>query len=133
MSIFSRALKVHANVLHRTAGEYITYKRGSLSIELRAVPGESRFENPSSDGEFHVETKTVDFLVQPTALWVEHTNDTPGYYLEPSRGDQIVRQDGTVQDVIPGASDSVWEWTDSYKTFFRVHTVKRSKGNVPIE
>ena len=133
MSIVSRALKIHAKVVTRTASEWITYKRGSLTLGFKAVPGESRFENVSSDGDIHAETKTVDFLIQPTDLWVEQTNETQGYYLEPKRGDQIVRQDGTVHDVIPGASDSVRTWSDSYKTFYRVHTVKRSKTNVPSE
>lgn len=122
MSIFSQALKVHANALTRAAGEWITYRRGQHDFPLRAVPGESLVENQTGYDDTRVLVKQVDFLVLEAEL------RNPWGCVEtmvPELGDQIIRENGDVMDVVPGASEAVWEWSDSNHTFRRIHTVKR--------
>ncbi|GAA4465417.1 hypothetical protein GCM10023156_53160 [Novipirellula rosea] len=109
-------LKIHAAALHRAAGEFVEYRSGLTRGRVKAVVGESTFEQ--GDGEAMIEVKTIDFLIEPSELKRIGIR-------EPKRGDQITRKSGEIHDTCQGSSDSVWEWSDAAnKTFVVVHTVR---------
>jgi hypothetical protein len=119
MSLMGEALGIHASTLMRAAGETITYVRGTNTISVTAVPGQSTFDEVASDGEVRSQMKTIDWLVVPSVLKIG------GMPIEPQRGDQVIRSDGQKFDVLPGAGNTAWQWSDSRMTFYRIHTVRR--------
>lgn len=120
MSLLSDALTAHASRLNESAGETVTYVRGSTQIKnVTAVRGQTRFEEVSSEMEALVQTKSFDWLIRPACL------DASGTLLEPQRGDQIITTNGDLYEVFPGADDKHWQYTDAHESMFRVHTVKR--------
>ncbi|MEM9589493.1 MAG: hypothetical protein AAGA03_19580 [Planctomycetota bacterium] len=124
MSAFNDALSATFDTVMDVAGEAVVYQRGQQTVELVAVRGETEFEELASDGEAHVQVKSIDWLIRPQDLQLDEVAT------EPSRGDRIV-VDGEQYDLMPGSSNQHWRWSDSRRTFYRIHTVRR--GNVPSE
>lgn len=120
MSWLSSQLGAAFGLIDQAAGEPIIYRRGSAEVEIEcAVRGESRFEEVVGDGETTTLIKSVDWLVKPEDLVI------CGDLAEPMKGDQVITADGEVFDLMPGMSESPWRWLNSYKTRYRIHTVKR--------
>ena len=119
MALLDDALAAHAKTLNAAAGETITYKRGTATVSVTAVVGQSQFDEVSTTGEIRPLSKTVDFLVKPSALVLNSAA------VLPQRGDQIERADGSVYDVLPGTEGTAWQYSDGRKTFLRIHCVKR--------
>jgi len=119
MTLLSDALAAHVTTLNNAAGETITYKRGTSTVSLTAVVGQSQFEDVSPSGEVRPLSKTVDWLVKPASL------ELGGSVTVPQRGDQISRSDGSTYDVLPGTEGTAWQYSDGHKTLLRIHTVKR--------
>ena len=119
MSLLDDALALHATRLQDAAGETVTYFRGTDSVSVTAVVGESVFEEVAGDGEIRPQIKTVDFLLKPADLVLS------GSVTDPQRGDRVQRSDGETFDVLPGVNGSTWQWSDARKTFLRIHSVRR--------
>ena len=120
MSLLSDALAIHADRLHESAGEFVTYVRGSTTwANVEATRGQTRFEEMPSEMEAVIQSRTADWLIQPSQLMSGSTQ------VYPERGDKILDTGGSVYDVLPGADDKHWRYTDQHQTFFRIHAVKR--------
>ena len=120
MSLLSDSLAFHAARLHESAGEIVTYIRGSTSwTGINATRGQTRFEEIPSEMGVVVQTRTSDWLIEPSQLVTGSTQ------IYPDRGDKVVDSDGNTYDVLPGADDKHWQYTDQHETFFRIHSVKR--------
>ncbi len=119
MALLDDALAAHVTTLNAAAGETITFKRGSATVSITAVVGQSQFDEMSTTGEIRPLSKTVDFLVKPSALVLDSAQ------VVPQRGDQIERADSSVYDVLPGSEGTAWQYSDGRKTFLRIHCVKR--------
>ena len=122
MSLLSDALAIHASRLKESAGEVVTYRRGSLSAVITAVIGQTVFEELGGDGEIRVQTKSTDFIFATDDLKLD------GDAIEPKRGDQVIKTSGDVFDLLPGSFGNSWSWNDGRQTHIRVHTVRRVKG-----
>jgi hypothetical protein len=83
MALLDDALAAHVTTLNAAAGETVTYKRGSSTVSITAVVGQSQFDEVSTTGEIRPLSKTVDFLVKPSALVLNSAT------VLPQRGDQI--------------------------------------------
>lgn len=119
MALLDDALAAHVTTLNVAAGETVTYKRGSDSVSITAVVGQSQFDEVSATGEIRPLSKTVDFLVKPSSLKLS------GSAVLPQRGDQIEKSEGSIYDVLPGTEGTAWQYSDGRKTFLRIHSVKR--------
>lgn len=119
MALLDDALAAHVTTLNAAAGETVTYKRGSSTVSITAVVGQSQFDEVSTTGEIRPLSKTVDFLVKPSALVLDSET------VLPQRGDQIEKADGSVYDVLPGTEGTAWQYSDGRRTFLRIHCVKR--------
>lgn len=87
----------------------VVYRRGGESIELKAVPGRTVFRTTDDSGAY-VRTETRDFIVPAGSL-----------AFEPEPGDEIVFS-GMVYEVLAPGGESVWRWSDRYRTALRIHT-----------
>ena len=120
MSLLSEGLSIHASRLHEAAGELVTYRRGADTVtDLEAVRGQTRFEELPSEMDATIQTRTADWLIEPSNLILG------GVAVKPSRGDQVITSGGDVFDVFPGADDKHWRYADQFETHFRIHSVKR--------
>ena len=119
MALIDTALSAHVTTLNTAAGQTITYKRGTATVSLTAVVGQSQFEDVTSTGEIRQLSKTVDWIVAPSALVLD------GSVTVPQRGDQISKADGSTYDVLPGTEGTAWQYSDGRQALLRIHTVKR--------
>jgi hypothetical protein len=99
----------------------VTYSRGGLSVEVMAMPGDTRIEQVTGEGT--VMTPRRDWIIDASAL------DFGTGPTQPERSDTITQHVGVnkhVYQVLPIADGDVWRWSDRYGTAYRVHT-KRLK------
>lgn len=120
MSYLSDALSWYSPNLEAVGGETVTYYRGERAIEIQATLGSTTFDQIETTGEIRAQMKSVDFLITPADLSFD------GLLGEPQKGDQIKRSTGEVYDVMTASGVAPWEWTDSRKTLYRIHTVRRN-------
>lgn len=120
MNLLQEALQIHADRLDESAGESVSYFRGSTELKNRtAIRGESNFEEMASEMDARTRTRTMDWLIRPSQL------SSSGSRFEPARGDRIVTPSGETFEVYPGPDNQHWRWSDARQTFFRIHTVRR--------
>lgn len=112
------ALAVHRSRLNTAAGGAAVYVRASFRIRVPVVLGQTVFSDEQADLDSYADIKSVDFLIAPSDLKLG--NDL----LEPQRGDRI-EYDGEIFDLMAGTGGSAWSWSDSRKTFYRLHTIRR--------
>lgn len=103
------------------------YSRGSDSVELLAVPGESRHQVETEDGSIRT-VNTKDWLYV-TADLAFYPGDTP---IVPSRGQDIIEElDGEGGDVVRTylvthpAGGEPYRYMSQYRDAIRVQTVQR--------
>lgn len=105
--------------LQSAAGIQVTYRRGSQSTTLAAVPAMSRFSVEDGRG-FKTNLRVNDFLVLAADLQFD------GQPVEPKAGDQIEvhRLDGlqVYRVMSPGAGEPDWKYSDTANTRLRIHT-----------
>lgn len=114
MSLFRRALKVHHAALDRVAGELVTYSYAGETKEIRAVRGQSEFEDNLAEGDYHHSAKTIDWLIDADALGFE---PKVGARITPAAGDGVF-------ELVPGTNDEAWDWSDGRATRYRIHTIR---------
>lgn len=120
MGFFSNAQSWISPALETAAGETINYYRGTKRIAVTAVRGSSEFTEFETTGEIRAQSRTFDWLIATDQLVID------GFEVRPERGDQLELADGTRYDVAAATGSSPWEWSDAYKTHFRVHTTERA-------
>lgn len=89
----------------------ISYRRDNLESSIRATRGRSSFQLVDASG-FARELVVRDYIIRDV--------DLAAFGL-PEDGDRI-EDDGVVFEVRPVESAPAWEWADSTRTSFRVHT-----------
>lgn len=104
---------------------WIRYRRGAGSVELRAMPGESRHDVQTSDGGIRT-VKTRDFIVIAASLAISSV------LIVPERGTDYVEQltgaGGSVVTtfvVTHPAGAEPYRYCDAFKTLIRIQTVER--------
>ncbi|MDM4014632.1 hypothetical protein [Roseiconus lacunae] len=121
MNLIQDALSIHAADIETAASETVTYTRDGSSIEgVIAVRGRSEFEEVSSEGEIHVQTRMTDWLIRAQLLKLD------GQPIEPKRGDKITTSNGQSFEVFPGPDGEHWRWREAHQHAYRIHTVRRS-------
>lgn len=101
--------------LRSHASRVVTYRRGSQSVELPAVVGQTTTERDDGSGMV-LRSKTRDYLIAVADLAIE------GQSTQPQRGDRIEESDGHVYQVLPLGSDPEWRYSSPINTVYRVHT-----------
>jgi len=118
---FASAIAGAFATLASAEGKTVTVDRGSSSVDVTAVVGESEHEDIGPDG-FPVVTVTRDFLIAAADY------APGGSAVEPARGDQITETiDGTSKtfEVCPtAAGQACFRYMDAARTRLRVHTVE---------
>lgn len=92
-----------------SAASDIVYRHHGGTLSLKAVAGRTVFRT-SDDSGAYVRTETRDFIVPAGLL-----------DFEPEVGDEIVFA-GSVYEVLAPGGESVWRWSDRFKTALRIHT-----------
>ena len=106
--------------VRRLRGQSVTYRRGSLRVALRAIPGRSEVETADSYGAPTVH-RFKDYILERADL-----AGTDGQQLEPRAGDSIDKEtpDGTVtyQVTSPDETNPPWRAVDdSDGLWIRIH------------
>lgn len=99
----------------------MTYGRDAASIELKAVPSESRLLLTDEYG-LNTMLRVRDYLLDAADLKIG------GVVTEPKAGDQIRETSGSAGDQVqvyevmsPGGDEPAWRYSDAAQTQLRVH------------
>ena len=87
----------------------IVYRHGNTAYDVKAVAGKTVFRVQNDCGEY-VRMDSRDFIV-PAGT----------FDFEPEAGDTVEFKGGIYEVLAPGG-ESVWRWSDPYKTALRIHT-----------
>lgn len=114
----ANAQKILQRSLERVAGEWVTYRHGELTARLRMVRGQSNFTSQTSDGESIIDTRSIDWLINP-----ENLVTTAGLKIEPRAGATITPDKGDgVFDLTDANGGRAWSWSDGRGSRIRIHT-----------
>jgi hypothetical protein len=125
-SLTSEAMNLHAPRLIEASGIRVRYKRGRMAAVVDAVPGSMLFGDQQTEGEAQISTRGENILIPPGDLILG------GDKIEPFPGDQIEHLDEEtgavleVWDVRPGSQGQAWDYSDGWRTFFRIFVIRRS-------
>ena len=128
-SLTSEAMSLHAPRLIEASGIKIRYKRGRVAAVVDAVPGSMLFGDQQTEGEAQISTRGENILIPPGSLILG------GDKIEPSAGDQIEHLDEVtgevleVWDVRAGNSGRAWDYSDGWRTFYRISVIRRSRSS----
>lgn len=117
---FQAALAAAAATARQAAGADVTIKRPGKQpiVGVRAGKGKSAFDAQDGDGVI-TRIETLDWLIDPADY---DFGDGP---VEPQRGDTIEEVDGNKKytfDLYAPDKESVWRWSDGFRTQRRVHS-----------
>jgi len=109
------------------SGIKLRYKRGRVSAVVDGLPGSMLFGDQQTEGEAQISTVGEAILIRPTDLILGGTR------IEPFPGDQIEHLDEALAvletwDVRPGSQGNAWDYSDGWRTFFRIFVIRRSGG-----
>ena len=107
--MLEQAMKALRLVQNEVLSKEVTYRHGTETVVVRAVPGQTLFRAENEYGQW-VRTQRRDFIIRADQL------DAP-----PERGDVIVFDGGEFEVLAPN-DEPVWRWSDPYHTAYRVHT-----------
>lgn len=122
-SPFANAVSAAHAAIAAAAGETVIYARGEASVQLVAVPGQTKAEQQTHTG-LHAQVNIADFLVRvdDLAFGVQPP-------VEPAAGDRIYRQSAADQsqwmqyEVSPlDARSRPWRHSDTGRRVYRIHT-----------
>lgn len=103
------------------AAEDITYRRGSDSVQVRAVIGRKLLRIEDADGGIRVELTDVDACIPTDGF----SFDGGATRITPERGDLIeltLPYDVQTFEVLPLGREPAWRWSDPIgQTMVRVH------------
>ena len=115
MSLLSDALAQHASRLIESAGECVTYTRGSDSVDVMAVIGGSDLEIEQRDGSV-IQFRSIDFLIRISDL------ELNGELTTPARSD-LITYAGKVYRVLPEPGLPHYRAATGYaSSMYRIHT-----------
>jgi hypothetical protein len=100
------------------ASQTVTYRRGALSVSVKASIGASLVETPSAAGGVTFDRTNLDFCINAADLVLG------GVAVEPVDSDTITYAGGVYVVARPDQSTAAWYWSNDYS--YRIHT--RYKG-----
>lgn len=120
MSTFANNITSAFATLRSAAAIDVTYRRGADSLEIEAIPGQTKYESGNTDGLIE-QYQMRDYTIEAAALIIN------GSVVLPEAGDQIVETDSqgneTVYELMsPGGDMPAWRFADHGRTHLRVHT-----------
>jgi len=116
-TLFDRVSEEHIKAI-RAHGLDITYQDGETEVELKALPGRSRFTSADQRGAAVIEFNDQDFILAADDLAVD------GVRIEPRRGAKIlltVNGYTYTYDVQPYGAERHWRWSGPGNAVRRVH------------
>ena len=114
MSLLAQGIEMLRSALGGE-GSSIVYRRGSSSITLTAMKGQSEGVAEDSNGVVRMEYSDADFILAASELILG------GSVVEPQRGDRIKHAADTFE-VFPLAKEKCFRYSDPGKTVLRIHT-----------
>ena len=100
----------------RADGSTVSYRRGTVTVDVIAAMGQSVYESENADG-LTAELHTADFIIALSDL---------AKFGEPQENDEI---DATLMDgktatfiVTAPVPEPPWRYSDNYRSHYRVHT-----------
>lgn len=111
------AQRIAQRALNRIAGEIVTYRDGTNTVNLRATRSTSGFDNLSPEGETIASVSTDDWLIDP-----RHLVDSSDNRLTPATGATITDAGGAVYTLTPGTNEKPYAWADARQARLRIHT-----------
>lgn len=112
------AQRIHQRALERVAGEWVVYRHGALTARLKMVRGQSQFTSQTSDGETIIDTRSIDWLIDPERLITD-----AGSKIDPSAGATITPDKGDgVFELTNENNGRAWSWSDGRGSRIRIHT-----------
>lgn len=114
---FGDVLHAAFRAAKQVAGVPVTYRRGSDSVTLSAVVGQTPVEREDGAGTT-VRSVVRDYLIDAADLVLS------GQHVTPQRGDRIEEASGHVYEVMPAISKSElpWRYSGPGRDVYRVHT-----------
>ena len=126
-TLTSRAMRLHAPRMIRASGIKLRYKRGRVAAVVDGLPGAMFFSDEQTEGDAQIATKGESLLIPPPLI-------LGGTEIEPFPGDQIEQLDPVTEEVLEvwdvraGNQGSAWDYSDGWRTFFRIFVLRRSGG-----
>ncbi len=137
MNLIQDAMAIHAEAHTEANGVPYLVKRGRIQNVMMATPATPRIGDEETAMDAQIQVKAQDFLIRPEAYILGGQN------VEPADGDTVwpinqaqyeetgtITPTGEIFEVGSADSPGAWNWSDGYRTFFRVHTVRRKGPNV---
>lgn len=115
MKTMDAALSLLETNLMRFQGVAVQYLRGDMSLDVHALPGQTR-QSHDADFSVTVDARLYDFLVPTREL-----------ALTPEIGDRIVWRD-TAFEVLDSLGEGCWRYDTAYRHFKRIHTKEVASG-----
>jgi hypothetical protein len=110
------------------ATQCVTYLRGASAVTVPATIGRTGYEQSTEDG-LTVRAEVRDYLINVADLVLD---DVPA---QPKQGDRIAEGDpatGRVFEVMSGAGEGPWRYSDAYRTVYRIHAKAVGTAGTPI-
>ena len=107
--MLEQAMKALRLVQSEVLSKEVTYRHGTETVVIRAVPGQTLFRAENEYGQW-VRTQRRDFIIEDGQF--------PFF---PERGD-VIEFAGREFEVLAPNDEPVWRWSDPYHTALRVHT-----------
>lgn len=122
MSLLHAAKALAASLIPAT-GTSITYRRGALTANIKAVKGRTVFEHVDSYGVVQ-KLVSIDWLIRASDLVLNNVVTLP------VAGDVVEEKSGSITykfDVVAPVNAPPYEWSDRYGQVLRVHS-KQTAG-----
>ena len=116
---FSAVYSNGLQALQDVGGVSVTYQRGSDTVSVTALIGDTRVELADNYGGVTVTSPIRDYIIRVSDLVLG------GSVIEPAAGDQIRETSGSttyVFEVMPAGADTAFRYSDRYRTAWRIHT-----------
>ena len=107
--MLEQAMKALRLVQSEVLSKEVTYRHGTETVVVRAVPGTAAFRAENEYGRW-VRIQVRDFIVQDGQ-----------FAFFPERGD-VIEFAGREFEVLAPNDEPVWRWSDPYHTAMRIHT-----------
>lgn len=122
VSPVSAAMQAAMAATRAVRGQAVTYRRGSVELEITAVCGSTKWDLEQIDNGVHASERSTDWIVTVADL-----TQTDGTVLTPQRSDEIIDESGAVFRVMPfGPDEQLWRWHEGEsQTIYRIHTKER--------
>ena len=114
MNSFRNALSKGLSQVARTAGELVTYRRGTVTAQITATRG---FKQAENDGRSNIQSLRHDWIIT-----ADQANLSTGT-IQPIEGDELEDLAGVIYRVVKDPSDGKCARWMPHNVALRIHTV----------